>query len=103
MVACHLLKWVHYKQDTEGENIELRFFKDREDREVDFIITQNEKPIYAIEVKLGEEPISKHLLYFKKKIHDVSAFQIYLNGKKDYISAEGIRCMSALNFLKDFI
>lgn len=103
LIACHLLKWVHYKQDTEGENIELHFFKDREDREVDFIITQNEKPIYAIEVKLSDEPVSKHLIYFKKKFHDVPAFQIYLNGKKDYISAEGIRCMPALHFLKDFI
>ena len=47
--------------------------------------------------------IKKYLIYFKKKFHDVAAFQIYLKGKKDYTSTEGIRCIPALNFLKDFI
>ena len=25
LVACHLLKWVHHQQDTEGRDFELRF------------------------------------------------------------------------------
>ena len=26
LVACHLLKWVHHQQDTQGRDVELRFF-----------------------------------------------------------------------------
>ena len=30
LTACHLLKWVHHQQDTEGLDIELRCFRDRD-------------------------------------------------------------------------
>ncbi len=33
--VCHLLKWCHFQQDTEGRNVELRYFRDVERREVD--------------------------------------------------------------------
>ena len=32
LVASHLIKWVHYRQDTEGLDLELRYFRDSEDR-----------------------------------------------------------------------
>lgn len=38
MVACHLLKWVHWQQDTEGLDLELRYFRDTDGREVDFVV-----------------------------------------------------------------
>src|SRR5690606_4112280 len=28
LVAAHLLKWVHYQEDTEGHRMELRYFRD---------------------------------------------------------------------------
>ncbi|MGA1838999.1 MAG: hypothetical protein ACMUIU_00085 [bacterium] len=37
----HLLKWVHYEQDTKGRDLELRYFRDIDGREVDFVITEN--------------------------------------------------------------
>ncbi|MEQ1665933.1 MAG: DUF4143 domain-containing protein, partial [Bdellovibrionales bacterium] len=37
-VAVHLLKWVYFRQDTLGENLDLRFYRDKFNREVDFII-----------------------------------------------------------------
>ena len=39
LVACHLLKWVHYQQDTQGLDLELRTFRHADGREVDFIVT----------------------------------------------------------------
>ena len=36
LVASHLLKWVHLQQDRYGENIELRYFRTRDQKEVDF-------------------------------------------------------------------
>jgi len=36
LVASHLLKWVHYQQDVFGKDLDLRYFRDTDGREVDF-------------------------------------------------------------------
>ena len=40
LVASHLLKWVHFRADTEGLAAELRYFRDIEGREVDFVVIE---------------------------------------------------------------
>ena len=59
LVACHLLKWVHFKQDYDGMNLELRYFRDVERREVDFVILKDGIVEQLIEAKYGDENISK--------------------------------------------
>jgi predicted AAA+ superfamily ATPase len=99
MVANHLLKWVHFEQDTQGRDLELRYFRDTDRREVDFVITEDNAPIQFIECKFSDSAISDHLIYLKSKWPKVSSYQIYFEGKKDFLDANGIRCMSALKFL----
>lgn len=41
MVASHLLKYYHFIEDTEGDSIELRFLRDHDKREVDFVVLKN--------------------------------------------------------------
>ena len=77
-VASHLLKWCHYIEDTKGYNMELRFFRDLEQREVDFVILQNNKPIEFVECKLSSKSIDKNLIYLKNKFPQVEATQISL-------------------------
>jgi predicted AAA+ superfamily ATPase len=101
LVAAHLLKHANFLEDTQGRRIELRFFRDIEGRETDFIITEKSKPILAVECKLSDEDISKSLFYFKNKFPDVPAWQIHLNGKKNYQSKTGIRVAPAIELLKD--
>ena len=43
MVASHLLKWVHYEEDTKGRNIELRYFRDIEGKEVEINLIFNKQ------------------------------------------------------------
>ncbi len=102
LVACHLLKWVHYKQDTEAAPLELRYFRDSDGREVDFVITEKNIPVILIEVKTSSKEISKSLKYLKAKYPKTKAFQIHLDAKVDYVIDE-IRCMPAWKFLQDFI
>ena len=40
LVGCHLLKWVYHEQDTAGRDLELRYFRDTDGREVDFVVTE---------------------------------------------------------------
>jgi len=38
-------------QDTEGGDIELRYFRDEDRREVDFVIVEDGKPLHFVECK----------------------------------------------------
>ena len=40
LVACHLLKYCHFLEDTEGNRMRLRFLRDTDRREVDFVVAR---------------------------------------------------------------
>ncbi|MDZ4678442.1 MAG: AAA family ATPase [Oligoflexia bacterium] len=103
MIASHLLKWVHFKQDTEALELELKFFRDTEQREIDFVLCQNSQPTHFIECKFADDSISKTLYFIKNKYPNANVIQLHLTGKKDFISPEGIRVMPAKSFLADLV
>ena len=103
LIASHLLKWIHFKQDYEGKNMELYYFRDTDKREVDFIITEDNKPLQAIECKINSKEISPHLKYFKAKFPEIKCVQVHLSANKEYLSKEDIHFLSCHTFLKDFI
>lgn len=103
MVATHLLKWVQFEEDSKARPLELRYFRDVDGREVDFVITEKQIPIMAIECKWNDADISNGLKYFKKHFPDCPAWQISMIGKKNYVSKQNIRVCNALNLLREFI
>lgn len=103
LVASHLLKWVHFRQDIFGENIELRYFRDSDGREVDFAIIKEGEPSLFIECKWSDAEIVKPLKYLNKKFPDVPAWQIHATGQKDYMNPSGIRVAHANILLKNLI
>ena len=64
LVASHLLKYCHFVEDTEGHVMELRFLRDTDKREVDFVVLKNRKPLFAVECKSGERGVSPAVAYF---------------------------------------
>lgn len=103
LVASHLLKWVHHQQDTEGHDLDLRYFRAADGREVDFVVTDRLKPILLVESKLGDAPVGNGLYYLKSRFREARAWQISATGKKDYQTPEGIRVVPALELLKELI
>ncbi|MCP4652020.1 MAG: ATP-binding protein [Candidatus Omnitrophica bacterium] len=103
MVASHLLKWVHFQEDTEARNLELRYFRNMDGQEVDFVITEDKQPILLIECKLTDTKISRPLKYLKSRFPKSKAWQIHASGSKDYQTFEGIRVCPALAFLRTLI
>ncbi len=99
LVACHLLKWVHYQQDTQGRDVELRFFRDVDRREVDFVVVENQRPFLFVECKLADRDVDRGLRYLKARFPAAEAFQIALSGSADFVTPEGIRAMPAVDFL----
>lgn len=83
-VAGHLLKYCHFIEDTQGFSMELRFLRDTDLREIDFVVLKDKKPIFAVECKTGESHISPHLYYFKTRTQIPKFYQVHL-GQKNYI------------------
>lgn len=103
LVACALLKWVHYLQDTQGEMIDLTYFRDVDGREVDFVVIKDKKPTMMIECKWNDAPVSPALCYLKKRFPDCEAYQISAVGAKDVMTDLGIRICPASVILSRLI
>ena len=103
LVACHLLKWVHHEQDTQGRDVELRYFRDTDGREVDFVVIDRQRPVLCVECKWADTPVDKSLHYFKVRFPDCDAWQLSATGTKDYVNPDGIRVAPALTLLRTLI
>ena len=84
LIACHLLKKIHYLQDSQGLSLELGYIADKEAREVDFMILKEGKIFALIEAKLSVEKISRSLKYYSEKLKPKHALQIVAYPKKEY-------------------
>jgi len=102
LVACHLLKWCYFVQDTEGFHMELRYFRDVDKREVDFVLLKDGQPIHFIECKKKGREINPALRYLKRRFPDAQATQISIDKDFDLITKDDIRLCSAHKFLVDF-
>lgn len=79
-VACHLNKAVHFWNDHGFGTYQLHFIRDRNKREVDFLVTEDHKPWMLIEVKHSKErSMSPHLVHFHKVLKTKHAFQVVLD------------------------
>jgi uncharacterized protein len=103
MVASHLLKWTQFQVDTKGRELELRYFRDVDGREVDFVVLENRKPLQFIEAKWSDADVAPGLRYLKERFPAVDAWQISATGTKDYVSREGIRVAPALELLQSLV
>ena len=83
LVASHLLKYCHFHEDYNGFKMELRYIRDVEGRELDFVVLRNKKPLFAVECKTGENHKSKNLEYFKTRLNIPKVYQTHL-GSKNY-------------------
>ena len=103
LVACHLLKWVHYQQDAFGRDLELRYFRDTDGREVDFVVVEGREPRLLVECKWGDTEIDRSLRYLHARFPSADAWQVSAAGSRDFVSPEGIRAAPAILLLKDLI
>ena len=78
LVASQLLKYCHWIEDTEGYVMELRYLRDTDKREVDFVVLKNKKPIFAVECKSGDRAIGQALHYFAERTPIPRFYQTHL-------------------------
>jgi hypothetical protein len=99
LVACQLLKYCHFIEDTEGYNMELRFIRDTDKREVDFVVLKDKKPIFAVEAKTGEKSLNPAIPYFNERTDIPKFYQVHL-GEKDVLK-DGFRILPFTTFCKE--
>ena len=103
LVACHLLKWVHFQQDTQGRDLELRYFRNIEGREVDFVVAEGRLPRLLVECKWDDAEVDRSLHYLKARFPEADAWQISATGTKDYRSPGGVRIAPAVRLLRTLV
>ena len=85
LVACHLLKFCHYLEDTQGYRMELRYIRDTDRREVDFVVLREGAPLFAVECKSGEKGPNPAIAYFRERTEIPDFYQVH-SGRRDYVS-----------------
>lgn len=103
LVAAHLLKWTHWQQDAHGRDLELRYFRDVDGREVDFVLVEGRRPVLFVECKGSDAEPDRGLRYLRARFADVPAWQLSAVGTKDYRTPDGIRVAPAVRLLRGLV
>jgi predicted AAA+ superfamily ATPase len=103
LVASHLLKWVHFEEDARGRDVELRYFRDTEGREVDFVALEGRQPRLLVEAKWSDAEPDRGLRYLKARFPAAAAWQVSAVGRRDFVTPEGIRVAPARELLSTLV
>lgn len=79
LVACHLLKAVEGWTDLGFGDFDLRYLRDKQKREVDFLVVRDRKPWLLVEVKVSDTNLSPSLAHFQAQTQATLAFQVFMN------------------------
>ena len=86
LVACHLLKAVEFWTETGQGVFELRYIRDKEQNEVDFVVLRDNRPWFLVEVKQAERVLAPALKYFQQQTGAAHAFQVVMD--LPYVAAD---------------
>jgi predicted AAA+ superfamily ATPase len=89
-VACHLLKAVEGWTDLGLGDFELRYLRDKQKREVDFLVARDGAPWFLVEVKTGDTRLAPALAHFQSQTGAPHAFQAVIE-----LPYEGVDCFTA--------
>ncbi len=87
LVASQLLKYCHWVEDTEGHAMDLRYLRDTNKREVDFVVLKDRRALFAVECKSGEKQISAAVRYFAERTPIPRFYQTHL-GERSFSSGK---------------
>jgi len=99
LVASQLLKYCHRVEDTEGYSMDLRFLRDTDKREVDFVVLQDRKPLFAVECKSGEKAIGAAIRYFEERTRIPRFYQVHLGER--FFSSGRVTVLPFIRFCEE--
>jgi len=99
LVACALFKEVQYCNDALGERLDLHYVRNKDGKEVDFLITRGKVPERLIEAKLSDENINSNLAFFARMLRTSRNIQLNKTAKKEHTLRGGFELRSAADWL----
>ncbi len=84
LVATQLIKRIHLLEDRDGYRYDLRYIRDKEGREVDFLVTWGEAPWFMVECKLTKGP-ARPLSYFGERLDVAQRFLVTMDESSHYL------------------
>lgn len=104
LVACALLKEVHFRLDCLGENWTLNYLRNKDGREVDFLLCRDDRPNLMVEAKWSDDQPSPHMKHYAERLGLSQGIQLVkeLSREKTFPSGLEIRradrWLAALDF-----
>jgi predicted AAA+ superfamily ATPase len=103
MVGSHLLKFCDFYHDVFGIKTKLWYLRDREGREVDFLVTWGDTPWFMVECKLTPGP-ARPLNYFAERLGVEQKFLVTMDERHHYlVKKTGVHVIPASRFLMAFV
>ena len=75
-MAVQLKTWCEFITDGGWCHMELHYVRDKQKREVDFLVVKDGKPFFLVEAKKTKGELDKNLEFFSKVLGNITAFQV---------------------------
>ena len=79
--------------------MELRFVRDTDRREIDFVVIRDNEPLFAVECKSGDKSPNRAIEYFRQRTSIKNFYQVHL-GERYYVSS-GTRILPFRTFCSE--
>lgn len=99
LVACSLIKEIHFRNDCLGEEWELSYLSKKGGFELDFCISIEGKLKYAIEAKLSDTNLAKNFNPFLHELVDIEKIQLVKNIEQEKMYPNGVQIRKASHWL----
>lgn len=106
-MACHLYKAIHYWNDIGLGQYDLHFLRDKDQKEVDFLVSKDGRPWLILEVKTSiNEPMSPHIYHFQNQLGAKHVLQVAFNApyvEMDCFSLTSPKVVPMITFLSQLV
>ena len=101
LIACALLKNNHFKEDCYGETRKLYYLRNKDKKEIDFLLTKNNTPFQMIEAKWKDDKLSPYFDLFSRDISaSVEKIQVVRKLVREKTTSSGHRIRKASSWLQ---
>ncbi len=101
IVAGAMLKELQFLEDTLGRTCALCYLRDKDGREIDFLVVIDSRPALMIEVKWAEDSLSRNFAVFSKNLHHTPSVQLVGKLDREKSFESGARILNAAHWLTE--
>lgn len=99
LAATAIIKELHFMEDTLGYSTSLRYLRNKDGREIDFLLVIDGRPTHMIEIKWADEKPSPHFKYFSGFFNNIKQVQLVRKLKKEKTYPDGLEMRNVVSWL----